>query len=44
MEGLLDLSEGPLLTILKYLPKGKLIQIKGEELHIDCFFTDREGK
>ena len=43
MEGLLDLSEGPLLNILKYVPKGKFIQIKGEELHIDCFLLIEKG-
>ena len=43
MDRLLDLSEGPLQTILKYVPKGDYIQIEGEELHIDCFCLIEEG-
>ena len=37
MERLLDLSEGLLITILEYIPKGEYINIEGEELQFDCF-------
>ncbi len=43
MERFLDLSEGPLHSILKYVPKGDYIQLEGEDLHIDCFCLIEEG-